>query len=353
MRKRLLLIGAAACLLTSVARAQGKPGKVKVFVLAGQSNMQGHANLRTLDHLGADPQYGHLLKKLKATDGLYTTRDDVWIYYDRGKGGVKKGPLTAGYGASDNELGPEWMFGQVLGDRYENQVLLIKTAWGGQSLAVDFRPPSAGPLPLDKYPENLRKKLETNIKKGTLAPGHKYCAMIETVRKVLENLKSEFPQYQGQGFELAGFVWFQGWNDMINPDFTAEYEKNMVCFIKDLRKDLKAPELPVVIGVIGVGGKTNTNPKMLALREAQTAVGQRPEFKSSVACVQTADYWDEAAGKLLENNYVKRKWTNKEAQEQFGKMGSQPGYHYLGSAKTLSLIGNACGVAMIKLTTKK
>jgi alpha-galactosidase len=354
-----MAVGAVISLLAlgQTASAQSVPkgnGKVKVFILAGQSNMQGHADLRTLDHLGADPQYGYLLKKLKAADGSYTTRDDVWIYYDRGqRGGVKKGPLTAGYGASDRELGPEWMFGQVMGDHFDNQVLLIKTAWGGQSLAVDFRPPSAGQPPLDQYPEKLRTKLQARTKEGPLVPGPKYSAMIETVRKVLANLKGEFPQYQGQGYELAGFFWFQGWNDMLNTDFTAEYQKNMTCFIKDLRKDLNAPNLPVVIGVIGVGGKTTTNAKKLALRKAQTAVGQQPEFQGTVTCVQTADYWDEQAGQLLEKNYVRRKWTNKEAQEQFGKMGSQPGYHYLGSAKILSLIGYGCGNAMIELITEK
>jgi alpha-galactosidase len=169
---------------------------------------------------------------------------------------------------------------------------------------------------------------------------------------VLGNLKDEFPQYQGQGYELAGFFWFQGWNDMVKPEFTAEYEKNMICFIKDLRKDLNAPGLPVVIGVIGVGGKTTTNSKILALRKAQTAVAEQPEFQATVACVQTAGYWDEVAGDLLEKNYVRHKWTNKEAQEQFGKMGSQPAYHYLGSAKVLSLIGYGCGNAMIQLMTK-
>jgi hypothetical protein len=117
--------------------------------------------------------------------------------------------------------------------------------------------------------------------------------MIETVRKVLGNLKAEFPQYDGQGCELAGFVWFQGWNDVINKDYTAEYESNMVCFIKDLRKDLKAPDLPVVIAVMGIGGKKDPGENILALRKAQNAAGAHPDLKGNVACVQTADYWDD------------------------------------------------------------
>jgi hypothetical protein len=308
--------------------------------------MQGHALLRTLDHLGGDPKYGDLLKKLKEADGSYTVRDDVWIYYDRGKAAVKKGPLTAGYGASDQEIGPEWMFGQIMGDRYDNTVLLIKTAWGGASLAVDFRPPSAGDLPLAAYPEAARKRLETGIKDGTVVPGAKYRQMIETVRKVLGNLKAEFPQYEGQGCEVAGFFWFQGWNDMINAEFTAEYEKNMVAFIKDVRKDLGAAGLPVVIAVMGVDGKTKANDKILALRKAQNAAGDRPEFKGNVVCVQTAEYWDDEAAALVEKFWINRKWTDAEAQKKFDAMGSQPPYHYLGSAKILSLIGYGCAEAM-------
>jgi hypothetical protein len=160
-----LLILLAACAAGAEAK---KP--IKVFVLAGQSNMQGQALLKTLDHLGNDPKYGQFLKKLKGPDGAYTVRDDVWIYYDRGKNNVKKGPLTAGYGASDNHLGPEWMFGQIMGDRYENTVLLIKTAWGGASLAVDFRPPSAGDLPLAAYPEAARKRLEAGTRMARSFP---------------------------------------------------------------------------------------------------------------------------------------------------------------------------------------
>jgi hypothetical protein len=339
-----LLILLAACAAGAEAK---KP--IKVFVLAGQSNMQGQALLKTLDHLGNDPKYGQFLKKLKGPDGAYTVRDDVWIYYDRGKNNVKKGPLTAGYGASDNHLGPEWMFGQIMGDAYDNQVLLIKTAWGGASLAVDFRPPSAGDLPLATYPEKMSTRLQAAVKDGSVVPGAKYRAMIETVRKVLGDLKAEFPAYEGQGYEIAGFFWFQGWNDMITPEFTAEYEQNMVALIKDLRKDLGVPSLPVVIAVMGVDGKTKASGNILTFRKAQTAAGARPEFKGNVACVQTADYWDDEAAELVEKFWRNRKWVNEEAQKKFDTMGCQPPYHYLGSAKILSLIGYGCAEAMKSL----
>ena len=49
--------------------------------------------------------------------------------------------ITVGYGARNDRIGPELQFGHVIGDYFENQVFLIKTAWGGKSLAKDFRPP--------------------------------------------------------------------------------------------------------------------------------------------------------------------------------------------------------------------
>jgi hypothetical protein len=38
-------------------------GPVKVFILAGQSNMEGHGGVKTLDRLGEHPTHGYLLKK--------------------------------------------------------------------------------------------------------------------------------------------------------------------------------------------------------------------------------------------------------------------------------------------------
>jgi hypothetical protein len=54
--------------------------------------------------------------------------------------------------------------------------------------------------------------------------------------------------------EIAGFGWFQGWNDGCSLNDTAAYETNMVNLIKDVRKEWNAPQLPVSIAVSGFGG---------------------------------------------------------------------------------------------------
>ena len=64
---------------------------------------------------------------------------------------------------------------------------------------------------------------------------------IAITKKELSKVKELVPGSDGK-FELAGFGWHQGWNDRINEKFNAEYESNMSHFIRDIRKDLGAPD---------------------------------------------------------------------------------------------------------------
>ncbi|MGB0762093.1 MAG: sialate O-acetylesterase, partial [Rubripirellula sp.] len=115
---------------------------VKVFVLAGQSNMDGQADIRTLDFLGedVDPKRASLLRLFKSDAGELMTRNDVWV----ANAGVY-GQLQTGFGGRrnydklGNKIGPEYAFGYYMGEAFDEQVLLIKYAPGGKSLHVDFR----------------------------------------------------------------------------------------------------------------------------------------------------------------------------------------------------------------------
>ena len=88
--------------------------------------------------------------------------------------------------------------------------------------------------------------------------------MIDHVRKVLKDIKRVVPDYDPkQGYELAGFVWFQGFNDYVDgwtyPDRIKPggydlYAELLGHLIRDVRKDLSAPKMPFVIGVMGIGG---------------------------------------------------------------------------------------------------
>jgi hypothetical protein len=328
-----------AGLLPLQAPPDAKPRPVKVFVLAGQSNMEGKAKVSLMKYQAKQPATAGSFKHWLKDDGNWIEREDVWVKYLG-----EKGSLTVGYG-KPKCIGPELEFGRVVGDRYKEQVLLIKTAWGGRSLYRDFRSPSAG-LPaqavLDKMLADQKKRKPTMTMddvKGQF--GATYRAMVAEVRGTLADLKKHFPAYAGQGHEIAGFVWFQGWNDMIDATATAEYAENMAHFIRDVRKDFGAAKLPFVIGQMGVDG-VNAGGGVRKFKDAQAAVMKVAEFKGDVALVKTDVFWDTDAEKVF-----KKGW--RENLEEWNKVGSDYPYHYLGSPKTMCLIGKAFGEAMLEL----
>jgi alpha-galactosidase len=328
--------------LSSLAVAGDQKKPVKVFILAGQSNMEGKAKVSLLEYQIQQPGTRDFFKGLKK-DGRWIERPDVWVKYFK-----EKGNLTVGYG-SPKCIGPELGFGLVVGDHYKEQVLLIKTAWGGRSLYRDFRSPSAG-LP----PEAVLKRMLADLQKRNPAAtmddvkkpfGASYRAMIAEVRETLTNPKTYFPDYAGQGYEIAGFIWFQGWNDLISADATAEYTINLKHFIRDVRKDFKAPRMPFVIGEMGVDG-VNANAGMKKFKQTQAAVLEDAEFQGNVAVVKTDVFWD------MEADAVFRKGWRQNLAE-WNKVGSDYPYHYLGSARTMLQIGRAFGEAVLDLRGKK
>ncbi|MCX7048531.1 MAG: hypothetical protein NTX50_23980 [Candidatus Sumerlaeota bacterium] len=242
MKKQALFIafGVAICLLVRMATAadaQTADAKtadgakaVKVFILAGQSNMEGKAPNALMDYQAEDPKTKELFKHLRK-DGKWIVRDDVFIkFLDR------KGPLTVGYG-SPGRTGAELEFGWMMGDRFDEPVLLIKEAWGGRSIYKDFRPPSAG-LPgdeklqaeltaaQDRVKKNNEKNKQNNKKEEPLPTmeeikkpyGSTYRTMLAEVKETMDNCGTLFPEMKGRKPELAGFVWFQGWNDQYGSE---------------------------------------------------------------------------------------------------------------------------------------
>jgi hypothetical protein len=370
---------------------------LKVFILAGQSNMQGHAKVETFDYIGDDPATAPLLRQMRGADGKPRVCDHVWISYFTGDGttnGEGFGRLTTGFGARQNpvqdggKIGPEFTFGLTMDRALDEPVLIIKTAWGGKSLYYDFRPPSAGPY----------RRSPDDVAKGRYPEegcGLYYRLMIEHVKRVLGDIRRVCPAYEDKrGFEIAGFVWLQGWNDMVSRDVYpippktspepryANYSRWMSDFIRDVRKDLQAPKMPFVIGVMGVGG-AQPNEHVAAFREAMATPAARPEFQGNVAAVQTAPFWDEKLGAIQEKHEQIRqmgyllKTKNKNCANADGSMSAQQqraylrrfeaklispdeaaiwkrgasnaGYHYLGCAKTFALMGRAFAETLLQL----
>lgn len=275
----------------------------KVFILAGQSNMEGQGvvDMDHPDHYNGGK--GNLvwsmehsaskekMKHLRDADGKWVVRDDVNISF-KAKDNVRKGGLTigyTGYGGSSH-IGPELQIGHVLGNHFDEPVLLIKTAWGGKSLQKDFRPPSSG---------------------GDT--GLYYQQMIAEIRDAL----TEVPDY-----ELCGFIWMQGWNDMISKEATAEYADNLVNFAKDIRAEFDSPTLPFIIGELGNGGPAKEDSDMQAFRNVQKSGTEK--IKNAVF-VPTTDFARPA-----------------ELSPNKGH-----GHHWFGNAESYFLIGDALGRAAV------
>lgn len=306
---------------------------VKVFILAGQSNMVGDGRVDPVETKGTlaymvqrsekQAQFMHLVDD----DGNWVERDDVWFFQrqamENGKGNnveVACALKPGLQGKGDKlKIGPELQFGQVMGDHFDNQVLIIKTAWGGKSLAVDFRPSSAG-----------KPSFELKANKEGVKPelGKYYRLMLADVRQVLDNLERFFPEYGERGYQVAGFGWHQGWNDGCNQLYADEYGKNLRLLIEDIRKDLGVEDLPVVVASSGFGGHSENLPGVRARikRVVEPAQIDVANTMSNVTCVETRDFF--------------------RPREQSPTGAS---YHWNSNAETYFLIGDGMGRAMISL----
>ena len=180
---------------------------------------------------------------------------------------------------------------------------------GNRALKFDFRPPSSGRTDPDSQFE-----------------GYEYRAMVEGTHKVLKNLDKIVPDYAGQGYELAGFAWFQGHKD--SGSSKEEYEGHLVNLIRDLRKEFKAPDMKVAVATVGFEG-FELPESWQGVHAAQMAVGdpkQHPEFAGNVTSVDTRAFWRSAACSP-----------------------SGVGYHYNKNAETYALVGDALGRAMVEM----
>ncbi len=376
---------------------------LKVYILTGQSNMEGHAKISSFDHVGMDPKTAPILKEMRNSDGSPRVLDDVWISYRTGSEEmpVGVGKLTAGWGSRKDptqdggKIGPEFTFGIYAEKLLGEPVLIIKAAWGGKSIHTDFRPPSAGPYEFRDDQIEQFKKQGKNIDEikaeRAAATGKYYRLMMDHVKAVLSDPKKAHPGYDAkEGVELAGIVWFQGWNDMVAQDVYPkrdqpggydDYSKVLAHFIRDVRKDLNAPKLPFVIGVMGAGGPTKDykdGQKRYAgvhqnFRDAMAAPAKLPEFKGNVTAVLTEKYWDPELDEVAEKkNLVNAKAKELKAAglskeesekqlEEFTKKTLTPrdlellkgitnaDYHYKGSAKVMAQIGKAFAEAAYEL----
>ena len=310
----------------------GKPADmskpVKVFILMGQSNMLGFGAVGPEDREGSllhllkkESKYPHLVDEV----GNWTVRKDVRNVRVMNFKDYKNDWLTA---ADSRHIGPELQFGAIMGHALDAPVLLLKSCIGNRSLGWDLLPPGSERFEFDgKIYAGYKESPLCWDKGATPKPigwyaGKQYDDDTASAKQVLENLPKYYPGYKGQGYEIAGFVFWQGSKDRKNAAHAQRYTFNLVNFIKALRKDFNAPNAKFVCATIAFGG-TNMKGLELTVAEAQLAVsgetGKYPEFRGNVKTIDARPFYRGG------------------------------GSHYGNNAETYMEVGNALGRAMAEL----
>ncbi len=280
--------------------------------------------LSTLVH--QDGKFPHLVDD----EGRWTVRNDVT--YKGVISAVAQGPLTVGL--QGNTIGPELQFGHVMGYYHDEPVLLIKASIGNRSLGWDYLPPGSERYTVDGTTYAGYEDSPSSWPEGTEPEpidwyaGKQYDDCVKATHEVLNDFAELFPQYAEQGYEIAGFVWWQGHKDG-NPIHASRYEENLVNLIRCLRAEFEVPEAPFVLATIGFGGWEMAGPHLI-VADAQLAVsgetGEYPELAGNVKTVEIRDYWRDRS-----------------------VSPSGQGYHYNRNAETYLMVGDALGRGMVGL----
>ncbi len=335
----------------------GKPADmtkpVQVFILMGQSNMVGMGKIT-----GGEVSLENAVKEKKKypymidAEGKWTVRPDVrFVRFMQGKGEMANDWM----GIKGGTIGPEFGIGYTLGDAIDAPVMVLKSCIGNRGLGWDLLPPGSERFTVVKKDKSGAEKTyvyagykdkpnswEADPAKGkaTEPPpwlgkdgkpvdwyaGKNYDEDTADAKKALADIGKYYPG--ATKYEVAGFFFWQGEKDLGDPVYAENYERNLVQFIKSLRKDFNAPNAKFVLGTLGEAAKGIDGNEGLILN-AQLAVdgssGKHPEFKGNVATV----------------------YTNPMAQ------GGAGNGHYGGKAEVYMDVGEAMGKAMLGLLGQK
>jgi iduronate 2-sulfatase len=212
-----ILLGVLGCLF-AVGLTSVRAEHYEVFLLAGQSNMDGRGrvsdlkgdlaeysrpNTNILIHFSA----GGLKRPLTTSQGVKPLQPG----YSGTPGNKKPNALPTGTFGCEVSFGPA-IAGALPGKR----ILLVKFAEGGTSLAKDWNPDEKG-----KLYENFIK-------------------FVGTTQEILKT--------RGDTCTIRGMLWHQGESDSGLPE--GAYQKALTEFIGRVRSDLGIKDLPFVIGQV-------------------------------------------------------------------------------------------------------
>lgn len=216
---------ASACLVNAADAVKPSKEKLRIYLLMGQSNMAGRGAVEEED-------------KTPHPRVLMFESDNAWHPAIE--------PVTKDE-HKPNGVGPGLAFGKAMAEKDPSVTIgLVPTAVGGTPLS---RWSKGG----DLY-ENAVHRAKAAMKDGT----------------------------------LVGVIWHQGESDTGTHEKADTYGKRLVKMFADLRADLGAPDLPIVVGELGQFFIHRTNGKPVPLAKVvDAALRDIPNHVPHTGCVSS------------------------------------------------------------------
>ena len=177
----------------------------------------------------------------------WKTRSNVKLWWRNGANAQYGGPIFKGdlgpLTSNGRWFGPEFGFGQIIGDYYKNDdVLLIKPSWGGHNLVSQFRSPNA-------------------VAKRGGAIGPSYIEMFENAREVLFQPWQRVSRMEGPGLSDRWLCLASG-HQRQELRTRSPRNTNTTCPTSSApsARNSANPSLPFVIATTGMGYDTGTSP---------------------------------------------------------------------------------------------
>ena len=337
----------ASTVFAELPDPDGKPADlskpVKVFIIMGQSNTLEMGRV-------AGDREGTLENAVKKENlypfmvddaGNWTKRMDVRNVHTMGSGGPGGGVRRNDWlTVSGGKIGIEIGIGHHLGNALDEPVLILKSSIGNRSLGWDLLPPGsprhevettdrAGKkvtLVTPAFKDEVRhpswtKGAVPEPPKHNWHAGLQYIGDVARAKAVLKDLDKHYPG--GKGYEVAGFLWWQGDKDRYNAAHAAMYGKNLVQLFKALREEFNAPKAKMVVATLGQTDKENAKGNEKLIIDGMFAFGKAHQGEASVVYTHPLS------------------------------MGGASNSHYGGNAKTYMNVGLGMGKAMVDLIKSK
>ncbi|WP_430932096.1 sialate O-acetylesterase [Saccharicrinis sp. 156] len=178
-----------------------KTRPVKLFILGGQSNMDG---------CGKSEELPDAYKVHPHNTMTWDNKKKTWVSLGTDSFAERR----------KYKFGPEIAFSHLLAEKYPDYTIaIVKTSAGGTKLWKHWLP-----------------------NQGMYS-------------RFLQNMENAMQQLADSGVvcEIDGMLWMQGESDAETIEWANAYEKNLKILFEDVREQTKKDELPIVMGRISIG----------------------------------------------------------------------------------------------------